>query len=60
MLDLRNSIYPKSNQAPYTFNPYQQVFMEKHGFIKDLSIIDLLFNEGPSTQEYLSSGIKIN
>ena len=34
---------------------YNQVFMEKHGFIKDLSIIDLLFNLGPQSIDYLKN-----
>lgn len=33
--------------------PYTQVFTEKHGFISNLSILDLLFNEGPNTELYL-------
>jgi hypothetical protein len=32
---------------------YNQVFMEKHGFIANLSIIDLLFNLGPESSDYL-------
>ncbi|WP_430467781.1 WbqC family protein [Winogradskyella ouciana] len=32
---------------------YTQVFTEKHGFIPNLSILDLLFNEGPNTELYL-------
>ncbi|WP_299522030.1 WbqC family protein [Winogradskyella sp.] len=32
---------------------YTQVFKEKHGFIPNLSILDLLFNEGPNTELYL-------
>ncbi len=27
--------------------PYYQVFQEKHGFLPNLSIVDLLFNMGP-------------
>lgn len=27
--------------------PYYQVFASRHGFLPDLSIVDLLFNEGP-------------
>ena len=35
-------------------NPhYQQVFQPKHGFINNLSILDLLFNLGPQSLEYL-------
>ena len=32
---------------------YTQVFQEKNGFLHDLSILDLLFNEGPNTVNYL-------
>ena len=32
---------------------YEQVFSEKHPFIPNLSILDLLFNLGPETEEYL-------
>jgi hypothetical protein len=37
------------------FEPYTQVFGEKHGFINNLSILDLLFNEGRYAVEYLKS-----
>ena len=37
------------------FEPYSQVFDDKHGFINNLSILDLLFNEGPNTLSYLES-----
>ncbi|MDA9978082.1 WbqC family protein, partial [Flavobacteriaceae bacterium] len=32
---------------------YNQVFFEKNGFLNDLSIIDLIFNEGPNSLSYL-------
>ena len=32
---------------------YQQVFQSKHGFLNDLSVLDLLFNLGPQTLDYL-------
>ena len=34
---------------------YDQVFMEKHGFIANLSILDLIFNLGPESAEYLKN-----
>ena len=34
---------------------YHQVFQEKHGFIPNLSILDLLFNEGPNAGNLLES-----
>lgn len=34
-------------------SPYNQVFAEKHGFINNLSVLDLLFNEGRFAIDYL-------
>lgn len=55
--DLREAIHPK---RPNTIlkdlgleRPYWQVFSPKHGFIPGLSIMDLLFNEGPDSICYL-------
>jgi hypothetical protein len=39
----------------YDYSAYTQVFSNKHGFISNLSILDLLFNEGPSTMTYLEA-----
>jgi hypothetical protein len=35
--------------------PYFQVFAPKYGFKSDLSIMDLLFNEGPDSILYLKN-----
>ena len=35
--------------------PYIQVFKDKHGVLSNLSILDLLFNEGPNTINYLKN-----
>jgi WbqC-like protein family len=35
--------------------PYTQVFNDKHGFINNLSILDLLFNEGRYALDYLKN-----
>jgi len=40
-------------KSSYQMEPYQQVFTEKFGFIPNLSILDLLFNEGPNALSYL-------
>ncbi len=40
-------------QFLYKPTNYTQVFEEKHGFIPNLSILDLLFMEGPATALYL-------
>ena len=41
-------ISPKQDIADPSFllKPYYQVFQDKHGFLPNLSIIDLLFNTG--------------
>jgi len=55
--DFRNSIHPKKRLMlpDQDFHPvsYRQVFQERNGFIPNLSIIDLLFNEGPLAVENL-------
>jgi len=50
--DLRDAFSVKS-QLNQDFPKYQQVFSEKHGFFPDLSLLDLLFNEGPESFNYL-------
>lgn len=37
----------------YEFESYTQVFEEKHGYLNNLSILDLLFNEGRYAMDYL-------
>jgi len=34
---------------------YNQVFIDKNGFLPRLSILDLIFNEGPLSMEKLKS-----
>jgi len=40
-------------ETPIKNTPYIQVFQDKHGFITNLSVLDLLFNEGPNAVTYL-------
>jgi len=55
--DLREMIHPRrQSKADYPLRltePYYQVFAHKFGFVPNLSIIDLIFNLGPSASEYL-------
>ena len=55
--DLRETIHPKRANTILKDlklkKPYFQVFAQKHGFQSDLSIMDLLFNEGPESILYL-------
>jgi len=59
--DFRYSIHPKDrmNKPDHTFHPikYQQVFIDKFGFIPNLSILDLVFNEGPHALEVVRNSI---
>jgi WbqC-like protein family len=49
--DLRYLVNGKKDLA--SFESYTQVFDNKHGFINNLSILDLLFNEGRYALDYL-------
>ncbi len=58
VLDLRDRIHPKSKETDMLCQlqiekPYYQVFSAKQGFISNLSILDLLFNEGPNSISFL-------
>lgn len=52
-LDYRNVIHPKRQNTILKDldmeKPYFQVFAGKYGFQSDLSVMDLLFNEGPQS-----------
>lgn len=53
LVDFRNLAAGKKDQTQIT--PYTQVFGEKYGFLHNLSILDLLFNEGRYSLDYLNS-----
>jgi hypothetical protein len=54
--DWRTIIHPKNKAEieSVSMAHYLQVFEDKHGFIPNLSILDLLFNLGPETKLYLT------
>lgn len=58
--DMRFAISPKMPEVLLEYPKYTQVFSNKHGFIPNLSIIDLLFNVGPETENYLENLIEVN
>lgn len=53
--DFRETINPKhpAVDADFIPRPYYQVFASRHGFLPNLSILDLLFNMGPESIFYL-------
>ena len=53
LVDFRNLAAGKKDQTEIT--PYTQVFGDKYGFINNLSVLDLLFNEGRYSLDYLKS-----
>jgi hypothetical protein len=61
LINLRNNFTPKKSIQHSAFNiqhfEYIQVYNKKYGFLPNLSILDLLFNLGPSTSKYLKSQI---
>ena len=52
-IELKKILDPKKDREKY--KNYSQVFMRQNGFQSDLSIIDLIFNLGPRTNDYLNS-----
>ena len=55
IIDFREAINPKHPQEDPDFEakPYYQVYQQKHGFLANLSVLDLLFNMGPEGIFYL-------
>lgn len=55
MHDFRDTIRPKHPLPDEQFvpTPYYQVYRQKHGFLPNLSVLDLLFNEGNEAVFYL-------
>ncbi len=50
-LDLRNKLHPKIHPDNLRVKPYTQVFGKQ--FVSELSIIDLLFTQGPKSLSFL-------
>ncbi|MEX0988181.1 MAG: WbqC family protein [Bacteroidales bacterium] len=61
--DISEVIHPKKafrhHRYAYHPIPYHQVFSDRHGFVSELSILDLLFNEGSNAGKVLSDSILV-
>jgi len=60
MNSLPHSITPSlphsiTSSLPHSITSYYQLFSDRHGFMPDLSIVDLLFNMGPESILYLNN-----
>lgn len=55
VIDFRSLANGKKDTS--IIEPYTQVFEEKNGFINNLSILDLLFNEGRYAMDYLKKQV---
>lgn len=55
IIDLRSAFSPKAKPESHVTStePYFQVFSHKFGFVPNLSIVDLLFNEGTFSKQVL-------
>lgn len=53
LIDWRENINPHMIDNQNTIKEYYQVFSAKHGYIPHLSMLDMLFNLGPNTLNYL-------
>lgn len=55
--DFRYLVNGKKDHS--VFEPYTQVFDDKHGFLNNLSVLDLLFNEGKFAMDYLNNQVLV-
>ena len=53
-IDYRSLVNAKK-EPDFNLQPYIQVLEAHHGFLSNLSVLDLLFNEGPNTLQYLEA-----
>lgn len=54
LLDLRDLVNVKNN-VTIEYSSYYQLFNQNFGFLENLSILDLIFMEGPNALNYLES-----
>jgi hypothetical protein len=58
-IDMRGTLSPKNRELQkkqvLSFPSYYQVFEDRFGFQPNMSILDLIFNLGPETMDYMKS-----
>lgn len=54
VISFREQFSPKIPSV-FDMEEYYQTFTDKHGFLKDLSIIDLICNKGPESVTYIKN-----
>lgn len=54
-IDLRKNFKPGQEKLALSESEYYQMFSEKNGFYPNLSMLDLLFSEGPYATQWLAS-----
>jgi len=57
IVDFRYLVNGKKDHS--VFESYTQVFDDKYGFLNNLSVLDLLFNEGKFAMDYLKNQVLI-
>ena len=57
--DFRNVFVKRPIDNPSPITPYYQVFENKFPFAPDLSVLDLIFNEGPEAMDYINALLKM-
>jgi len=58
--DLRHSLKPGiEHEATKDTEPYYQLFSDRNGFLPNLSILDLLFAEGPHAMQWVHNNMAL-
>lgn len=59
-MDDKRVMVSAKRKVSYKNNEYHQVFGDRHDFIENLSVLDLLFNEGTNALAYLRQFYNLN
>lgn len=52
-IDYRSKLHFKKQDIAVPVKKYYQVFDDRYGFLPNLSIVDLLFNQGPQAKQFI-------